>query len=381
MDKSNIKTDIYVVVNPNSGSYSDSTYHEIQSTLKQYLHNYPITDITAKNGTDNNDNSKIVGNTQRMIVLKTSHANHASEVFASLSLKEISNICLIIMIGGDGIIHEVVNGLFSNPNNEEWINIFPLMCVCPLGSGNHLANLVGTDTIDKFYNAIELFSSGDLVQKTIIPNIVLSNQNIFIDSMSKTSNKNKKNPGGILSINTIVVGTVSVINEKASLVASYLPRILAPLKYELGTMMGIFTKEYFIITVKNDNNVDNIIDNAIGLFIQTTPSCGNNFMVDSRINGSENGLSYAYIKDISTPQLIYEFAKERIGYKSADLVREYDTDNELVLNSYIDAKASTLTIDGQNDKIQLPATIRRYDHSLKFLSPCHNYELSVFDLI
>jgi hypothetical protein len=353
---SDIKTDIYVVVNPNSGYYSDSTYKGILTTLRKYLNSYILTSGSYLHNNDSTNRS-ISDNTipktkiYRMIEFKTMYINHALQVFSKMSLKDISNTHLIIIIGGDGIIHEVVNGLFINENNKDWLNIFPQMCVCPLGSGNHLAKLIGTSTIDKFYESILLFTSGKAIQRSIIPTMV------------------KNDNTTILSINTIVVGTPAIINETSSYFSGYLPQIMSPLKYEIGTMLGIFSREYFIInTINSEPNEDSVINNVIGLFIQSTPSCGNNFLVDKRVNGCETKLSYAYIKDASTLRLIYEFTKERAGYESTKLVREYDTSYKLNLIPCIDLSSPTLTIDGQNDKIQFPVTITKHDHILSFLS-------------
>jgi len=351
----NIKTDIYVVVNPKSGSYDDAIYATILNTIQTNFSSRTISDVSTNIVLENKSESKLETKIEtklyRIIELKTSYVNHALKMFSQLSIKDLSNIHLIIIIGGDGIVHEVVNGLFNNPCNEEWKNIFPTMCVCPLGSGNHLAKLIGTESIDKFYNAMSLFILGESNQKYIIPNVVENNENNSI---------NKK----ILSINTIVVGTPAIINDKASRIVDYLPRILSPLKYEIGTMFGIFDREYFIIDAKNGD----IIDNIIGLFVQLTPSCGNNFIVDKRVNGTEKGLSYAYIRDVNTVRLIYEFTKERAGYESTELIKKYDTNNELELNAYIDTKIPTLTIDGQSEKIQFPVIIKKYTQSLTFLS-------------
>lgn len=45
------------------------------------------------------------------------------------------------MVGGDGIVFEVVNGLFQRPDWEKALNELPLG-VIPCGSGNGLAKSI-----------------------------------------------------------------------------------------------------------------------------------------------------------------------------------------------------------------------------------------------
>lgn len=49
---------------------------------------------------------------------------------------------VVAALGGDGTVHEVVNGLMQIPKNER-----PLLAIVPLGSGNDFANNLGVDPI------------------------------------------------------------------------------------------------------------------------------------------------------------------------------------------------------------------------------------------
>jgi len=371
------KTDIYIIVNPISGSFTNTIYANIVNTIKSYLTQYTLIDISSVIATDTtlpimddmSDNSEphietivtlsIKETPYRLIEFKTSHQNHALQVFSQISLKDT---LLIIIVGGDGTIHEVVNGLYTNCGIS--IEMFPMMAICPLGSGNHLAKLIGTETINDFYNALSIYSKSPYhaTHRSIIPNVIT-------DGLNRS----------VLSINTIIAGMPATVNDVASKVAGYLPNILSSLKYEIGTVLGIFSREYFGIETVNDQMTDELecdgVD-VVGLFVQVTPSCGNNFIIDKRINGNETKLSYAYIKDNYTFRIMVEFTKERVGYESTELVRRYDSDSELVLKLNLKSTAidSTLnlkpklTIDGQSERFEFPATIKKSEHLLTFVS-------------
>jgi diacylglycerol kinase (ATP) len=64
-------------------------------------------------------------------VIFTTHSGHAIEISQNLSNTDIDIIC---GVGGDGSLHEIVNGL-TNPNIT--------LAIIPIGSGNGLASHIG----------------------------------------------------------------------------------------------------------------------------------------------------------------------------------------------------------------------------------------------
>lgn len=64
--------------------------------------------------------------------------NYASEFVRT---KDIYQWCGLLMVGGDGIVFEVVNGLFQRPDWERALRELPLG-VIPCGSGNGLAKSI-----------------------------------------------------------------------------------------------------------------------------------------------------------------------------------------------------------------------------------------------
>ncbi|XP_032684166.1 sphingosine kinase 1 isoform X1 [Odontomachus brunneus] len=68
----------------------------------------------------------------------TKHANYAREFIRTRDIYQWSGL---LMVGGDGIVFEVVNGLFQRPDWEKALRELPLG-VIPCGSGNGLAKSI-----------------------------------------------------------------------------------------------------------------------------------------------------------------------------------------------------------------------------------------------
>ena len=67
-------------------------------------------------------------------VLLTERPGHASEIAAQRG----ASYDTVVALGGDGVIHEVVNGLMRIP-----AELRPCLAVVPLGSGNDFARTLG----------------------------------------------------------------------------------------------------------------------------------------------------------------------------------------------------------------------------------------------
>lgn len=75
---------------------------------------------------------------EHVTVRETEHAGHAGEIAAELDLEAYD---AVVCVSGDGLLHEVVNGLASRPDAALALQC-PL-CIVPGGSGNGLAASVG----------------------------------------------------------------------------------------------------------------------------------------------------------------------------------------------------------------------------------------------
>ncbi|XP_059818542.1 sphingosine kinase 1-like [Hypanus sabinus] len=99
-----------LLVNPRSG----------QSLGMQYCHQYILPMISEADVSYN--------------LVRTEYQNHAKELVQEISLSEWDGI---VIVSGDGLLHEVINGLMARPDWEQAIKM-PLG-VIPAGSGNALA--------------------------------------------------------------------------------------------------------------------------------------------------------------------------------------------------------------------------------------------------
>jgi hypothetical protein len=346
---------IFIVINPKSGSYTES------------YTKYMLDEI----------NTIVPKDHFNLKILTTTHAGHATEFFRDDHIKLIA---LIVIIGGDGLVHEVVNGLFLNTHiicdTITGAKVYPMMAVCPNGSGNHLAKTVRTGSFEEFLDALKRFCAGTPLIRKIIPAKIEeiqtkhNEEKYCHESMHYELIQPKKS---IISINTIVCGIPASINKTASNIAKYIPSVCSFMKYEIAAVSKISYREYVSLDVLSyaDNEPGYVknrkIFDVISLFVQTTPECGNGFVVDKRINGDERNLTYGYIKDTNSYSLSFEYLRERFGYKSDKFIRRYNYDSSIIILPSHKSNYNTINVDGQNENINLPARVSKYNSSFDFI--------------
>lgn len=393
------KRTVFIVVNPKSGSYKESiTGAQIKiivRTLDSHSSEQNVRAMTAD--LEQYPENKHVGKKSERfnpVILKTQYAGHAKKHFSELDEKTLRTTALIIGMGGDGIIHEIVNGLYENKsirtdpmdpldnssndlvddlfdnlmNNQRYMkHLIPRIAICPTGSGNHLAKLVNTDSVDAFMKALTCFVKGEDKLKRIVPTeieTIVEVESSKVESKQTIQNTVQhpaQRSGSVLSINTIIGGIPESTNSTATCIAPYIPSAVSSLKYELATVWNLFSRKYLSIETDSGEKIDGIV----GLFVQTTPSCGNKFIVDSTIDGEETGLTYGYIKDMYSLHMAFELLKEKSGVKSSYFIRRYDKDEHVILRG---SETTSVTVDGQDEPVSLPAKIRKARIMLSFLT-------------
>ena len=75
----------------------------------------------------------LTGSGSRFVLVWTEHAGHATEL-----AREADGFDTVLALGGDGVIHEVVNGLMDRP-----ATLRPALAILPVGSGNDFAQTLG----------------------------------------------------------------------------------------------------------------------------------------------------------------------------------------------------------------------------------------------
>ncbi|KAH9280875.1 Sphingoid long chain base kinase 5 [Echinococcus granulosus] len=83
-------------------------------------------------------------------VMETEYRGHANAYVKNLSLNDLLKYGAVVYVGGDGLLHEIVNGLYSRGD----LTTIPLVGCIPAGSGNALASTVcyrsGLSTLREF---------------------------------------------------------------------------------------------------------------------------------------------------------------------------------------------------------------------------------------
>lgn len=146
----------------------------------------------------------------------TTHSGHAEQIIESIDLL---NFNAVLVLGGDGTMHEVINGLLKR---EDGIN--PPIANIPTGSGNSL-----------------LYDLGKFDIKDTI-NIILKNKIRKIDIL-ELSTLNKK----IYSMNLIGWGMGNDIGLRAEKM-----RWLGPMRYNVASLIEILKYKGRQATIKID---------------------------------------------------------------------------------------------------------------------------------
>jgi diacylglycerol kinase family enzyme len=331
-----------IFVNKHSGSFDNDAFENaIQSikckckSVEKHVGHYTHEMI--------NQESDESGDT--LFIVITQHANHARELSSMINLEKIQTV---FIAGGDGMVHEVVNGINNNNTYTERITF----SVIPLGSGNHLSKALNIKSIDDWNKSLD-----DMKITKVFPTVIYT--------------KEKKQ---ILSINTIIGGMPQLINDTSSHISKYIPRFAGWLKYDISTLYNMFLKFDNNITlhysgdndgdddeIKNENN-EISVHNIIAIFIQTTQSCGSDLVISKHIKPDQQNVSFSYFPQHSKFRILYEFVKEKFGYESKYMTRMIDKYSVIYLEgsgsgSGSGSNLSNVTVDGQNEKISVDSKI------------------------
>ena len=150
------------------------------------------------------------------------NSGHAVEILKS---KNILHFERIVVIGGDGTMHEVINGLMHRPDG------FKLpVALLPAGSGNSLLHDLEATELE------------------IAMKIALSNNKTKIDIAEITHQDRSKNYG----FNIIGCGFASIINQNAENF-----RWIGTIRYDLFSLFEIIKNKSYNVQLKVDHHIYN----------------------------------------------------------------------------------------------------------------------------
>lgn len=321
-----------IFVNKHSGSFNKDAFENvIQSINVKFKLVEKYLDSVEMINQENNQNDE-----NKLFIFITQYTNHARDVSSLINLQKIQ---IVFIVGGDGMIHEIINGVNNNNTYTERITL----SVIPLGSGNHLSKALNINSIDDWINSLD----GMKLMK-VLPTVVYT--------------KEKQ----VLSINTIIGGIPQLINDTSSQISKYIPRFVGWLKYDLSTLYNMFSKFDNNITLysadnnnnggdelKNENSIH--VNDIVAIFINTTQSCGSDLVISKNIKLDQQNVSFSYFSQHSKFRILYEFIKEKFGYESKYMIRIIDKYSVVYLEG--SSNLSNLTVDGQNEKIPIDSKI------------------------
>jgi diacylglycerol kinase (ATP) len=180
-------------------------------------------------------------------VLNTTHAGHAREFARD---EDLTNCDALVAIGGDGTIHELVNGYLSRDDNVVGnTNGLPPLGFIPGGSGNSVMAQQGTWDVEE---AAARIAQGQVMRMDIVE----------VTAGGET----------IASVNTICFGLTGVIG----VVAEDL-RCLGPVRYDAVAIWKIMTgiKEFTKMDIEGaDGTVYRVEDSMTTVYVNSTQHFG-----------------------------------------------------------------------------------------------------------
>ncbi|XP_052000024.1 sphingosine kinase 2 [Xyrauchen texanus] len=164
-------------------------------------------------------------------LIQTEHQNHARELIREISLPEWDGI---IIVSGDGLLHEVINGLMERPDWEQAIKT--PVGILPCGSGNALAGSInhyaGYDMCLReplLLNCCFLLCRGG-----VKPMDLVSVMTSPIASSTSNQNGNSPAPRRLFSFLSVAWGFVSDVD-----IESERYRGLGSARFTLGTLVRL----------------------------------------------------------------------------------------------------------------------------------------------
>ena len=247
----------------------------------------------------------------KLNIIESKHKKHIESIISKIEIKEYFTCCIV---GGDGSMHEAINGMMNRKDNKK----IPLSLI-PTGSGNSLAR--DLNIID-FKEAIKNIISGSI-------------KSMDISEISYDKNK-------IYSFNIIGWGMIAKIGINSE---NY--RWLGTSRYTLFSLIELIFKKVKKIKLEfYDNNNEKIIieTNLLFLSISNTIHTGKGMKIAPNANINDGFLDLIYIKDASRFKLLFLLPKLFSGKHIKDpKVKSYKISEINILEN----KSSKLLIDGE----------------------------------
>lgn len=248
-------------------------------------------------------------------VHETKYVGHPFDIVLNHSLESVHSI---IVIGGDGTMHEVINGLLKRKKQQ----LIPLGLI-PAGTGNSLMH------------DLELLSYRDAIQA------IIKGNTLKIDIAKIDLNQDV-----IYSFNVIGWGLPAVINNKAEAW-----RLFGGQRYNIASLAEIVINPKWKVNIQL---VDEEIEGEYSFFLAcNTIFSGNGMRIAPLAKLNDHKLDLILLKRASRYRLIRLFIKLFKGTHLSDSIVKYHQIKSFSLSS-VDSKL--IMVDGQefeSDRIQV----------------------------
>ncbi len=200
----------------------------------------------------------------------TVYPTHATELAHEAALQGYD---LVVAVGGDGTVHEVINGLMKVPQDER-----PALGVVPLGSGNDFAHSIGVDG----------------PPPTALRQ-VMTGESKWIDIGLVEDGKGRREYWD----NTLGIGFDAMVTIRSH----SLPVLRGFLMYIVAVLQTILLDHNApFITFKSDEETWE--DRKLMLVICNGPREGGGFFVAPEARNDDGVLHYASIANVSRPMML-----------------------------------------------------------------------------
>ena len=264
---------------------------------------------------------------------ETSYANHATQL-ASEALSQ--DFDCLLSAGGDGTLHQVINGLLSSKNSETLPNIG----VIPLGSGNDFATACGIET-----------------SATSIVNLLKENSPKSTDVGKIFCEDTNGNEIQKYFINACSVGmgpaTVQQMEKS--------PRWMSvDLRYFTSILHTFFTHQPEKISVKSENWE---FSGRVRVFaLANGKSFGNKIFIAPDAKMQDGWLNTFLASDLPLAKFLWYLQAIKRSFKITDSKIEYSKVKKVTVSS-----PQKVIIEAEGELVgQLPAQIEILENRIKF---------------
>lgn len=240
----------------------------------------------------------------------TVYPTHATELARQAGLDGYD---LVVAVGGDGTVHEVINGIMSLPAEKR-----PRLGIVPMGSGNDFSHAAGID---------------QKPETALIHALTGKPRKIDIGLIEDEHGRKEYWDN---SVNIGFGGSVNIYSHSLPVVRGFLMYLLA--------VLGVMIRRYDVLPLKIKSDSKEWQEDLMMLAVCNGPREGGGFQTAPGATIDDGMLNYTAVKKVSRPmmfRLIPEFMSGKQGnFKQVLMgkIKELEVDCKQPLTLHIDGE-------------------------------------------